>query len=207
MELDDLSVKLLYKLQKHPIQAKYALSQFKVNNEAYRMSSEYTDPVHYPFYYYLGREVKIKNLLEFGFESGIETGCFLHGCKTIESYLGFKPRSDIHYWSPRITRKNIYNVLKKPIGYWHGDITDPEFLKQFLVKKWDCALVVRSWTRELNRRYLDLIWGQMSLGGLLVVDRVKSSPDMKSAFEDFCKVVHRPLTTLKTRYGVGLVVK
>jgi hypothetical protein len=170
------------------------------------VSSEYTDPVHYPLYYYLGSQVKSKNLVEFGFESGMEGGCFLHGCKTVENYLGFKHKTNIHYWSPRIPAKNILNVLKKPPGYWYGDITDPEFLKQFLVRKWDCALVVRSETYDINRRYLDLIWGQMSLGGVMLVDRIKNQ-EMKSAYEDFCKVVHRPVSILNSRYGAGLVIR
>jgi hypothetical protein len=105
-----------------------------------------------------------------------------------------------------IPAKNILNVLKKPPGYWYGDITDPEFLKQFLVRKWDCALVVRSETYDINRRYLDLIWGQMSLGGVMLVDRIKNQ-EMKSAYEDFCKVVHRPVSILNSRYGAGLVIR
>jgi hypothetical protein len=207
MDVDDLAIKMTDRLRKHPLSPKYVLSQFKLNNEDYRLSSEYTDPTHYPIYYYLGRHLQTKNLIEFGFESGLEAGCFLHGCKTVEKYLGFKHKTNINYWSPRIPSKNVLNVLKKPVNYWYGEIVDPEFLKQVLVRKWDCALMVRSETKEINRRYLDLVWGQMSLGGIMIVDRIKSNSEMKSAFEDFCKVVHRPLTVLKSRYGIGLVIR
>lgn len=207
MELNDLTEKLTDRLKKHPLSPKYVLSQFKLNNEDYRQASEYTDPTYYPFYYYLGKLIQPKNLIEFGFESGIEAGCFLHGCKTVESYFGFKHKTDIRYWSPRLAKNNIQHVLQKKINYWHGDIVEPEFLKQFLVKKWDCGLFVRPETHEVNRRYLDLLWGQMSLGGVIAVDFVKFDPNMKSAFEDFCKVVQRPNTVLQTRYGIGLIIK
>lgn len=208
MDVDNLYKKLTDRIQKQPLVPRYTLSQFKLNNEDYRLSSEYTDPTFYPFYYYLGKEVQCKNLIEFGFESGIESGCFIKGCKTVENYLGFKHKTNINYWSSRIPIKNIYNALKKPVHHWHGDITDPEFLKNFFIRKWDCALVVRSAdTHELNRRYLELLWGQISLDGLIVVDRIKSSPEMKSAFEDFCKIVHRPINILNTRFGVGLVIR
>jgi hypothetical protein len=207
MDLNELKKKLLNKLSNHPLNPKYALSQFKLNNEDYRLSTEYSDPIHYPFYYYLGKLIQPKHLLEFGFESGIESGCFCHGCKSVEHFLGFKHKIDISYWSARIPKFNVGSVLKSNVNYWNGDITDPEFLKQFLVKKWDCALIVRSESHEINRRYFDLVWGQMPLGGLLVVDRIKSNKEMKTAFEEFCKIIQRPNVTIPTRYGVGIIEK
>jgi hypothetical protein len=207
MILEELIPFLNDRLTRLPIAPKHSLSQFRLNNEDYRSAAEYTDPTHYPFYYYLGRAVGCKNLLEIGFESGIESGCFLHGNKGVESYLGFRHKASIEYWSPRMPRKNIIDVLKKPISFWNGEINDPEFLKQFLIKKWDCALVVRSESRVANKTHLNLVWGQMSLGGVIAVDRVRSDPEMKAAFEDFCKTCQRPQTIFNTRYGTGILIK
>jgi hypothetical protein len=207
MKFEKLVDEMVVRLARQPIQTRYALSQFKLNNEDYRISAEYTDPIHYPFYYYLGCRVLPKNLIEFGFESGIESGCFIHGCKNLDNYLGFRHENKVGYWSSRLAKHNICNVLKKKINYWNGEIFDPEFLKNFLVRKWDCALIVRVESRDTIRKYLDLVWNQMNLGGIIVVDRCKSNPDMEAAYNEFCKITQRPITILKTRYGTGLIEK
>jgi hypothetical protein len=205
MNVEELKSYLIDRLQVQALNPKHALSQFKLNNEDYRLSAEYTDPLHYPFFYYLGKAIKAKNLIEFGFESGIESGCFCHGCK-IENYLGFRNKKTIHYWSPRLSLANISNIIKKPVGYWNGEITDPEFLKQFLIRKWDCALLVKTEDYETTKRHLTLLWNQMSYSGIIIVDKL-TQKDVKKAFDDFCTIINRPNTTIRTRYGIGLVIK
>jgi hypothetical protein len=206
MNLDNLSIRLLNRLTHRPLHPRCALAPFKVFNEDYRHSSEYSDPTYYPFYYYLGRCLYAENLLEIGFESGLEASCFLKGCASVKNYLGFRQQTNTSYWSQRIPISNITNCLKKKPQIWNGNISDPEFLKHFLRRKWDCVLIVRSQNQKTNRRYMELAWGQMPLGGLMVVDYIKDE-SMRDSYEEFCKISNRQPTVLQTRYGIGLIVR
>ena len=203
MLLNELTTYLKDRLNKKPLNPRHILSQFKLNNEDYRHSYEYTDPRYYPFFYYLGKKIKPSNLLEFGLEMGIESGCFIHGCKTLNGYLGFKSLLQ-NYWSPRLALCNIKNVLNKKIDYWYGDTEDPEFIKAFLSKKWDCVLMLKS--NLTNRYYLDLAWNQMPIGGYLIVDNIKSI-EINNCFKDFCIIKNREGNFLDTRYGTGIIIK
>lgn len=203
--LQELRRDLGKRLETTPLSPKLFLSRFKVGND--RPSVLHSDPTYLPFYYYLGRLLPdTKNLLEIGFDLGMPSGCFMSGCPGVEHFMAFRKKGD-GFHTRRLGVSNIHNIRKKKFDLWVGDETDAEFIKLVLGRKWDCVIVGDEFGDEKTQKaYLDLIWTQMSNGGLVVVDYI-SHPPIREAYNQFCKLHNREPFTLKTFRGTGLLQK
>src|SRR6185437_11335223 len=96
--LQDLRRRINRKLEIGALPAKVLQSKFKVGLP----SSVHGDPTYMPFYYQLGRLLKgAKNLIEFGFDLGMPSGCLIDGCGGIESLLAFR-KKDNQYYTKRL---------------------------------------------------------------------------------------------------------
>lgn len=165
-----------------------------------------SDPTFMPFYFQLGKLLKVKKLIEFGFDLGMPSGCLIEGCGGIEHFLAF--RKDVgQYFTKRLGISNIHSITKKKFDLWVGNETDPEFMKMVFIHKWDCAIICDSSHNEKTyRAYLDLIWNQMQYGAIIVVDFL-GEPPVKAAFESFCDLQGRNHVRINTLRGTGIIQK
>lgn len=194
-------------LDKQLISSRVLLNNFKLIEESSRLSSSYQDPFYLPFYYYLGKAIQPKSLLEIGVKIGLTSGCFLKGCQTVERFIGFQKKTK-DYFSERLAYSNIYDVTKKTkpkLDFYHGSILDEQFSSK--VGLVDLILINDKIPYEEMRQTLDIAWTFLNVNGYLVVDYIDSDNAVRDAFSSFCKVSNREPTIFKTRYGVGLVQK
>jgi len=199
-----LYLQLNSKLEKSLIPAKILLDKFRVIDESSRKTAPYTDPVYAPFYYYLGTLIEAESVAEIGIRLALLSGCFLKGCKTVKTFLGFQETTE-EYYSLRLAKANIKSVFKGKFDFYLGKVTDDAFVDCFTKRNWDVVIINEEMTYDLHRNYLDMIWEHMTYEGLIVMDYISSHEPAKRAFFDFCKIQNRKPITFKTRYGVGIV--
>lgn len=201
--LQDLKRKISNKLENNTLPAKVLQSQFKIGFD--KPVALFGDPTYMPFYYHLGKTIRnAKNLIEFGFDLGMPSGCFMKGCTEIECFVAFRKNSNAFH-SKRLGVANIHNIFKKKFDLWIGNEADPEFVKMVLLHKWDCAIIGdREQTEQTYRAYLDLVWSQMRDGGLVIVDYLQN-PDIQKVYNSFCKLQNREPFTINTIRGTGIL--
>lgn len=202
MILKDVKKIVEKKLESNSLPTKVLQSKFKIGFS----SLLYNDPTFMPFYFQLGKLLKIKNLIEFGFDLGIPSGCFLEGCGSIDHFLAFKKKSD-NYFTKRLGISNIHSIIKKKFDLWVGDETDPEFMKLVFIHKWNCVIVCDSGKNSKTySAYFDLVWSQLEYGGIIIVDFLSEIP-VKTAFDSFCDLQEREPIMFNTLRGTGIIQK
>jgi hypothetical protein len=177
-----------------------------VIDEESRKTSAYTDPTYVPFYYYLGTQIQPKTFLEIGFRLGLLSGCFLKGCQSVDTFLGFQEETE-EFYSFRLGRANIRSVFKKDFQFYLGKINDEIFLDEVGKRKWDLIVINEEKDYDTHRLYLDILWEHLPFEGLIVMDYIKSHEPSKKAYEDFCKIQNREPIIFGTRYGTGVIEK
>lgn len=203
--LKELRREINKSLDKTVLSPKLLLSKLKVGiNQSYGILS---DPTYTPFYYYLGTLLpQTKNLMEIGFDLGLPSCCFMSGSKNVQNFLAFR-KLDKQFYTKRLGVSNVHNTLKKKFSLWVGGESDPELIKTVLTCSWDCVLIGDQTDNEkTHRAYLDLVWSQISDGGVIVVDFLKTE-QINNAYIGFCKTHNREPFTLNTFRGTGLVQK
>lgn len=190
------------KMARNSLPAKVLQSKFKVGFPSHLQG----DPTFLPFYFQLGKFIDVKNLLEFGFDLGMPSGCLMESCKTIEHFLAFR-KSNTQYYTKRLAISNIHSIFKKKFDLWIGNETDPEFMKMVFLHKWNCVVICESGQEEKTyKAYLDLVWNQLDHGGIIVVDFLNDQP-VKGAFEAFCELQSRKYVKINTLRGTGIIQK
>ena len=180
------------------------LSKFQFNEKP---QSYLTDPRYLPLYYYLGQESSCKNLLEIGFGSGLVSGCFLLGSKTVEKFLAFQPVVNDEYYSLRIGKHNIANCYRQKSCIHFGDFAEASFIENLTSTKWDVAIVNVNSAYDQYLFYLRSIWPNISDNGLLILDQINSHKSAEQSCLDFAKVNHREVFRFKSKYSAALIVK
>jgi hypothetical protein len=171
-------------------------------------ASSFNDPAHFPFYYHIGSMVPAKSVVEIGVGLGLRGACLVRGGET-QRYLGLQIPRDNQFYSMRLAKGNIRDHAKKNaiINIHHGIISDQKFIDILNGVKWDVAVISEEASVETMISYLDALWGNMKLGGLLLVDYLDRCESNRLAYDEFCKIKHRDAVIAKTRYGVGLLQK
>ena len=204
--MEQLKQNLEDKLNNSNLGSKVLLGRFKVIDEASRKTPAYVDERYIPFYYHLGTMLEPKSMAEIGFRLGLCSGCFLKGCKTVESFLAFQEQGE-EFYSPRIGKSNIQDCYRNDFDVHVGKILDNEWSQKFNEREWDLVLINEEVTYDRHMEYLDFVWPQISFDGLLVMDYISWHKPAKQAFYNFCKIKNREPISIKTRYGVGIVQK
>jgi hypothetical protein len=192
-------------LEKTILTPKLFLSKLKVGVN--QISGNLTDPTYMPFYYYLGTLLpETENLMEIGFDLGLPCCCFMNGCPKVKTFLAFR-KKDNAFHAKRLGISNVHNTLKKKFGLWVGEESDPELIKMVLSYTWNCVIIADEFNGEKSQRaYLDLVWSQVSDGGIIVVDFIKNEA-VNNAYTNFCKTHNREPFLLNTFRGTGLIQK
>lgn len=186
-------------LNKKVVSSNILLNDFGLADENSRKSGAYTDPSYIPFYYYLGKYVYPKNILELGFGLGLHSGVFLKSCKTVENFSAFQLKSD-DFYPRRMAVKNISRVYRNQFSFYIGNLLeisiDHGSLKQLVLVNGNII--------ENLLDALEVAWQSCALDGLIVVDGIVSK---QTVFDDFCISKNRSSFKFNTRYGVGIVQK
>jgi predicted O-methyltransferase YrrM len=204
-DLGDLARLLEEKIAKQLMSPKILLGHCRLIEESSRLTSAYTDPYYFPFYYHLGNLISPRAVVEFGLRLGLSASCFLRSCKSVEKYLAVQEQTHETYYSPRLARANVRDQYKKQLIVHHGLITDPKFLNSFESDRWDLAIIDDEVGYDRYMAYLDALWGQVSVDGLVVVDHLTRHEPARKALMDFARANNREPVLLKTRYGVGII--
>ncbi len=206
MNLKDLKPRIAKDLELQFIPSTIILDKLRVVNEDSRKASAYVDSTYIPFYYYLGKYIKPKNLIEIGVNLGFFSCAFFKSCETVENYLAYQ-ENVTDYFSKRLVEKNIRDNFKNNFDFHYGFITDQEFLNKVNSKKWDLAFINEEKYYDKYFVVMDTVWENLSDGGMLVMENTITHSAAKDAFNNFCKVKNRESVIFNTRYGTGIVIK
>ena len=206
MNLKELKANLENDLVKQIITPNVLLGHLRVISESSRKTSAYVDPRYIPFYYYLGKYLQPKNMIEMGFGLAFFSTCFMRSCKTVENFLAFQEVGE-EYYSNNLALKNIKTVYRNSLNYYQGSVNDKIFQDCISKNKWDLILFNEEKDYDKHMLYLDVVWSHLNLDGYIVMDYIQSHENAKRAFHNFCKIENREPIILPTRYGVGIIQK
>jgi len=206
MNLQELKSCLEADLSKQVITPGILLDHLRVINEDSRKTSAYVDPRYIPFYYYLGKYIQPKSMIEMGLGLAFFSTSFMKSCKTIEKLLAFQETSG-EYYSANLALKNIKSVYRGNVDYYEGTVNDILFQKYISENKWDLVLINEEYGYDKHMLHLDVAWSNLNADGYIVMDYINSFENAKRAFHNFCKIENREPIILPTRYGVGIVQK
>lgn len=205
--LESIEKDLNDKLRTQPISPKVLLDRLRLLDESSRKTSQYQDPSHFPFYYYLSKSTSPKSIFNVGLDLALPLCCFLMGNPGVERVLAFQ-KDDKTFYSPRIAVSNIKDIRPSGLSldYYRGGILD-EGLESKMDLGFDMVIVSSKMDSDEMNDVLDISWKHMNLDGIMSVDQVRSNPKVGEIFKSFCKVQNRTPAFVDTRYGTGIVIK
>jgi len=200
------------KLDSKIISPQILLSNVKFLNERAKETAEFTDPNNLPFYYHMGKQLQVGEVLQIGVtgSSMYIAPCFLQSCKSVHNW--FVMAEGLTGWQAGFVRSNIKSHMMNegdaPILV--GTLEDWEIkLRRF---KWDMVIVSSMCVKDRFTKYLEYAWDNLKEEGLLVADYISESipapsPDLHGAFLKFCRVKNREPVIYETRHGVGILTR
>lgn len=206
MNLQELKSKIEKDLESQRIPSPVILDRLCVVNEDNRKASAYVDGQYVPFYYYLGKYIKPKSLLEVGVNLGFFSCAFFGSCKSVDNYLAYQEDTE-GFYSKRLMLKNVKDNYKNKFNFHYGKFSDQEFINLVTSNKWDLAFINEEKFYDKYFFILDTVWENLSEDGILVMENVITHTPAKDAFNNFCRVKNLESVIFKTRYGTGIVVK
>lgn len=205
--LEELKTKIEKDLKNQIVSPKILLDNLCILNEQSRKSSSYVDPNYIPFYYYLGKYLNVKNILEVETGAALHSCSFFKSCKSVENFLAFQNRKE-DFYNPRFAFKNIKKNYKNHFDLYYGNIKDSEFEIKVNKHNWNLVLF-----NEDEMSYDSLLftfsklWLNLEFDGLFIVNFVNSVDSVKKCFNNFCKIQNIKNVILNTRYGTGIIKK
>ena len=140
---------------------KILLDRFLVIDEQSRKTAPYLDFTYSPFYYYLGKIINPKNVLEIGFNLGLLSGSFFLSCSSCENFLGFRDSQDDNNF--RLGKRNIKLVFKKNMKLHSGNLYDEEMNFN---EKFDLIILNVETNYDKHLEYLEFCFDNLSEDGL-----------------------------------------
>jgi hypothetical protein len=188
-------------LRKQIVSSQALLSRFCLIEESSRLSTQYQDPTYFPFYYYLGKYIDPKNVLEIGFDLGLASGSLFKSCKVTENFLAFQ-QDEGGFYSPHLGYRNLRLNYNKSFACYYGQVEDLVFQEKLAENKWQLVLFNVALPYDKYRVCLDLLWNHMDENGLLVLNKYSV---LKEGITDFCKTKNRDSVIINTRYQTAIV--
>lgn len=187
--MDGLDVlRLKQQMETGRVTARQLLKHLKVGSVP---GTVYDDDHHFPFYYYLGQQLKPEKVLQIGPYLGVPAGCFMQSCETVKEW-----------WA--ISERNTYVVdnLRRYCRKGSGTVVswDLERLEGYEA---DVVMISEFFKAETYLEYLRYLWDCLKPEGYLVADYISTS----CAFRDFCRMVDKTPSAFGTRYSAGILRK
>jgi len=183
------------------------LDQMRVIDEDSRQSFAYNDHTYVPFYYWLGTILETKTMIEVGLGLGLLSGNFLKSCKSVTKFLAIHEPKAGEYYSSRLARANVKDNYKGSLFTYVGNIEDEIFLIRLKSLEFELAIINEEVNYDRHRLYFDLLWPQLPVGGLIVVEYAYRHKPSLLALKDFCTSVNLEPIYISTTYGVALIRK
>lgn len=183
------------------------LDKMRVIEEESRKSFAYNDNTYVPLYYWLGTLFKAKTLVEIGFRLGFLSGNYLKACKETKCFLALQEVKTGEYYSHRLGKSNVKDNYRGYLFIHVGRCDDSIFSTKLKALDVDLAIINDEVGYDRHRLYYDMLWPQISKGGLIVVDYIKKYKPSAVAFKDFCTSKNLEPIYIDTTYGVGIIRK
>lgn len=183
------------------------LDRMRVIDEDSRQSFAYNDHTYVPFYYWLGTILNPHTMIEVGLRLGLLSGNFLKSCKSVNKFLAIQEVCSGEYYSSRLAKANIKDNYKGDFYFYAGNIDDDISVAKLRSMEFDLAIINEETSYDRHRLYFDLIWPQMSVDGLIVVEYADKHKPSSLALKDFCTSVNLEPIYINTTYGVALIRK
>ena len=195
------------KLNKGVMRSEVLLANMHFLDVGFKETSEFSDPVHFPFYYYLGQQLQSKSVYQVGSQGGLVGAAFLQGCRTVESWLSM----DV----PRNQGNSLARVIKGNLSKHCGGMVNSMYLPPKLEPlkvdvvcqpdvSPDTFFISEKFDPEEYRVALEFAWKALIVEGILIADYITTDA-IRPVFESFCRVKNRELLVFDTRYGVGVL--
>jgi len=205
IELEYLKKKVDVDLKKQLISGRVLLDRYCMIDELSRKSPSYCDPNYAGFYYHLGKYISPNSLMEFGFDLGLFSACFMISCKTVKNYFAFR-ESDGSFFSERIGARNIRRSYKGNSKYHYGSIHDDIFDKVF-ENRWDMVIFSVEEKYDKQLQYFEFVWPYLNENAIMVCDNIRRNQATKDAFEAFAFSKNRESCFFNTRHGTMILQK
>jgi len=183
------------------------LDRMRVIDEDSRQSFAYNDATYVPLYYWLGTILNPQTMIEIGLRLGLLSGNFLKSCKSVSKFTAIQEVRVGEYYSSRLAKANIKDNYKGSLYAYVGSIDDDVFITRIRSMEFELAIINEENSYDRHRLYFDLLWPQMSEGGLIVVEYVEKHKPSSIALKDFCTSVNLEPIYIDTTYGVALIRK
>lgn len=191
---------------KKPLPSHLILHNMRLSDDSIRNSFFYNEPTYVPLYFWLGKILKPKTLLEIGFRYGLLSATFLKTCKTVTYFLALQePREK--YYSCRLGISNVKDHYRKKLEVYMGKLEDEFFEAKLKCSNLDLVIINEEAGYDRYRQYFDAIWPQLSPEGYMVVDCLKKYTSLDAAVKDFCISKNVAATYIGTTYGVSIIRK
>ena len=198
--------KLQEDLDKALIGPHQLLSGTKVLAESSRESPEYQDRRNLPFWFHLGKQVSVSEVLQIGAMIGLPAACFLQSCKSVSNW------GVVQSFTQNVREDGTNNVMSSNIKLHSPEIEVAYHPRRFVMQGkgaiGSCGLAILTEecgsSRYSPTDFLTLLWDCLKPEGLLVCDYINSNAQGE-AFREFAGVKNREPVIFKTRYGVGII--
>lgn len=188
--------------------AQILTSKFPYTTSSSRLRSYFNDPSYFPTYYYLGRVLNPKNILDVNLGNAIPLACVIAGSDAAENVAGFQHLSeDDTYYSVRMAKHNLRRVYKGSVGLHAGYFGDKDFDILINLQKWDMIILNCEITYDEYLTYLRILWRNLADGGNFIVDRINYHKPAGKACVDFCLSLNISFNKVASKYGMALISK
>lgn len=178
--------------------------RLRLLDEVSRKTAAYSDPTYLPAYYWLGRHLRARRVLEIGFRLGLCSRTYFSARPGTEEFLAFQQKGT-EFYSPKLGTSNVRDYYQGPMHVHVGDWGDDEWQAVLAGRRFDLVLVNEEFGYDKLKLCLDQTWPQVAEGGAVVVDYLNRGGANGEAFDDFARSKSRKGFRLRTRYGLGLV--
>lgn len=177
------------------ITSEQLLGTAKVLDSSTRLTPLFADPKYFPVYYYLGKQLKPKRVVQIGPTLGLVGACFLQGNKTTE------------LWHVKLAKDNpcIKIVASNLRQHFSGTI-QASFIDAGDTGGYDLAIISEKCEPEKLFEHLCYLWEMLEGEGLLVTDYINGDA-VKASYEKFYRVKNREPMFLQTRYGISILTR
>lgn len=198
--------KTIFQLKNSRLPTKVILNKLRIMAIDIKASYFIADPYYLPFYYYLGKNLESKNVLQFGFEKGYIAGAFVLGCNTVQNLLSLEEEHK-EFYSPQFGINTLRSIYSGNKSIHVGNINNENYLTNLKQGLWDTVLVSSTVSYDQYMMYLKTIWSYLDNNSLIFIDRVNDHADAKKAMYDFAKIKNRNAFEMFSKFGTGLIVK
>lgn len=193
-------------LNKSLISTKVLTSNFKFIDENNKKTCSFNDSKYIPFYYYLGKYINPKKVVELGFNLGLTSSVFFKSCKTTEYFLGIQIKTN-EPWDRKLAESNLKINYKNKFDTYYGNISDKNFFYLVDQNKFDLCIINAIGGYDTIYTCADYIYSNLNKNSYFVMDYINKSEKNKEIFFNIANGYKKEYKIFNTRNGTGVILK